>query len=88
VKDDLEYVTFQTARPRPSDGFPGQIEEGQFALEGNNVILYSMDGQRIAKQEIFPNLTPKQTASIMLKRRAGVRNSDFNRRISYPKVYY
>ena len=59
-----------------------------FAVEGNEVILYSMEGQRLGKQEIFPNLTPKQTAAIMLKRRAGTRNGDFNRRLNYPKVYY
>jgi hypothetical protein len=41
-----------------------------FAVEGDTVILYSMDGQRLGKQEIFPNLTAKQTTSIMLKRRA------------------
>lgn len=85
---DLTYVTYQTARPRPSEGFPGAIEEGLFAVEGNTVILYDMQGQRLAKQEVFKDLTPKQTAAIMLKRRAGTRNSDFNRRLVYPKVYY
>ena len=59
-----------------------------YAVEGGSVILYDMTGQRLAKQEIFPNLTPKQTASIMLKRRAGMKNSDFNRRLVYPRTYY
>lgn len=84
----LTYVTFQTAKPRPSEGFPGQIEEGMFAVEGNTVILYSMEGERLAKQEIFKDLTPRQTAAIMLKRRAGVRNTDFNRRLIYPRTNY
>jgi hypothetical protein len=89
MKDDLQYVTFQTARPnRDPEVFPGRIEEGLYCVEGNCVLLYSMDGQRIDKQEIFPNLSPKQTASIMLKRRAGMRNSDFNRKIHYGKNYY
>ncbi len=83
---DLTYVTFQTARPKGD--FPGAIEEGQFAVEGNVVLLYDMNGMQIAKQEIYPTLTPKQTASIMLKRRAGVRSSDFNRKINYGKHYY
>jgi len=86
--DDLTYVTYQTARPRPSEGFPGAIEEGQFCVEGNEVILYDMQGQRLGKQEIFRDLRPKQTAAIMLKRRAGTRNSDFNRRLVYPRTYY
>lgn len=86
--DDLTYVTYQVSRPRPSEGFPGATEEGLFTVEGDTLILYSMDGQRLGKQEIFPNLTPKQTAAIMLKRRAGVKNSDFNRRLNYPRVYY
>jgi hypothetical protein len=47
-----------------------------------------MDGQRLGKQEIIPTLTPKQTASIMLMRRAGVKNSDFNGRLVYPRTYY
>ena len=36
-------------------------------MEGDTVILYSMDGERLAKQEIFKDLTPAQTASIMLR---------------------
>ena len=40
-----------------------------------------------ARQKIIPSLTPKQTASIMLKRRAGVKNTDFNRKIVYGKHY-
>jgi hypothetical protein len=84
--DDLTYVTFQTARPRGD--FPGSIEEGQFCVENGSVVLYDMTGMRIGKQEITPPLSARQTASIMLKRRAGQPNSDFNRRLLYPKVYY
>ena len=57
-------------------------------LSSAALILYDMCGMRLGKQAVFPNLTPKQTASMMLKRRAGKRNSDFGRRLDYPKVYY
>ena len=59
-----------------------------FCVEGNDVILFDISGMRLGKTEIIPSLTPKQTASIMLKRRAGVKNSDFNRRLVYPRTYY
>jgi hypothetical protein len=49
-------------------------------------ILFDMSGMRLGKTEIIPSLTPKQTASIMPKRRAGKKNSDFNRRLDYPNV--
>jgi hypothetical protein len=45
---------------------------------GTTVIPFDMSGMRLGKTEIIPSLTPKQTASIMLKRRAGNKNSDFN----------
>jgi len=59
-----------------------------FCVDWNDVILFDMSGMRLGKTEIMPSLTPKQTASIMQKRRAGKKNSDFNRRLDYPKVYY
>ena len=84
--DDLTYLSYQTARPRPSEDFPGAVEERLFYVEVSDVIFYDTSGMRLGKQEIIPDLTPKQTASIMLKRRARKKNSDFNRRLDYPEV--
>ncbi len=83
--DGLTYVTYETARPKGD--FPGSVEEGWFCVEDNSVVLYDTSKARVDKLELIPHLTPRQQAAIMLKRRAGMRNTDFNRRLSYPKGF-
>jgi hypothetical protein len=62
--------------------------EGQFCVEGNQVLLYDMQGMYQARQEIPPTFTARETAARLLKRRESMRRSDFNRRIVYDKFYY
>ncbi len=83
--DGLTYVTYETARPRGD--FPGSIEEGWFCVEDGEVILYDASRMRVSKHALIPNLTPRQVAAIMLKRRAGIRNTDFNRKLIYPEGF-
>ena len=59
-----------------------------FCVEGNDVILFDISGMRLGKTEIIPASLRNKQRRIMLKRRAGKKNSDFNRRLDYPKVYY
>ena len=47
-----------------------------------------MERLRIGKMEIPKDWTPAQTAARVLKNRAGQRNSDFNRKLIYPRTYY
>ena len=84
---DLVYVTIEMAKPRNRDNFPGRIEEGFYAVEGDTVFLYSMDGERIAREKIPPTFSPGQQAARMLKARAGQRQSDFGRKLQYPAGY-
>ena len=86
--DDLQYITIELARPRPSQNFHGRVAEAQFAVEGDEVWLYSMSGERLARQKIIPPMNARETAARMLRQRESVRRSDFNRRIVYDKYYY
>jgi hypothetical protein len=86
--DDLQYIAVELRRPRQSENLHGLIAEGQFCVEGDEVWLYSMDGQRIAKQTIIPLLNARETAARILRQRESVRRSNFNRRIVYDKYYY
>ena len=85
--DDLTYVTVEMAKPRNRDNFPGRIEEGFYAVEGDTVFLYDMNGERIAREKIPPALSPGQQAARMLKARAGNKASDFGRKLQYPAGY-
>lgn len=88
VMDDLTYFTVELARPRPSENFHGRVAEGQFVTEGDFVILYDMEGQRLAREPIPSCWTPKQAAARALKLRESRRSSDFNRKIVYDKNFY
>jgi hypothetical protein len=88
TKDDLQYVTVELERPRPCRDFHGRVAEGQFVCEGDHIVLYDMQGQRLAKQLTPANWTPRQTVARALKSRESLKNSDFNRRLVYPRTYY
>jgi hypothetical protein len=87
-KNDLEYVAVELQRPRPSDNFHGRIAEGQFVAEDGYVLIYDMQGQRLAREPIPPNWTARQTAARALKSRESLRSSDFSRKIVYERNNY
>jgi hypothetical protein len=74
--------------PRPSQNFQGRIAEGQFCVEGGEIVLYDMSGQRIAREHIPKDFTPRQAAARLLKQRESSKRSDFDRKLVYPRYYY
>ena len=50
--NDLQTVIIELERPRPSQGFNGRVAEAQFCVEDNHILLYDMNGCRIAREPI------------------------------------
>jgi hypothetical protein len=88
---DLKVVRIQTQRPSRDYSNPGKIEEAQYAVDGEHVQLYDMQGMSMGpnyRRKLPPNLTPNQWAAIMLRETVGKRRSDFNQPLHYPRIAY
>jgi hypothetical protein len=86
--NDLQTVVIELERPRPSQGFNGRVAEAQFCVEDNHILLYDMNGCRIAREPIPKDLTSREAAALMLRRRERIRNNSFSRHIVYPRNHY
>jgi hypothetical protein len=77
----------QTARPRVN--FPGAIAEAMFEVEGDRIVLFDLNGNKIGQREIVGTQTPKEAPAVLwLRNTIGNRRSDFNRPLHYPKLVY
>jgi hypothetical protein len=86
---DLKIVRIQTQQPRGGD--PGAIEMAQYAVDGEHVQLYDMQGMSMGldfRRKLPPNLAPNQWAAIMLRETVGKRRSNFNRPLRYTPLKY
>jgi hypothetical protein len=88
VKNDLQRVIVEIERPQPSRGFYGRCAEAQFVVEDGYVLLYNMQGARIAREPLPSHLTGREWAAVMLRKRERARGSSFSRHIVYDKNYY
>jgi hypothetical protein len=87
---DLQYITIQTAKPRPSAGFHGRVEEGKFAEVDGSIQLYSMDDRSLGRKfcrKIVPPLNARETAAILLRSKVNWKSSSFSRPLIYPKGF-
>ena len=93
----INTVIVDIYRPKEETGYPGQVEEGQYIVEGGIVTLTdhagvplrardgTMYSQKLEKQD-----DPHVIAGRLTKKRWRDRpaNSDFNRPLRYPKVSF
>jgi hypothetical protein len=87
---ELQHITIQTARPRPSAGFHGKVEEAMYAETDGAIQLYSMEGRSLGKKfcrKINPPLNGRETAAILLRSKVDWKSSSFNRVLVYPKGF-
>jgi hypothetical protein len=80
-------LILQTRRPR--DGDPGAVEYGWWVVEGDSVYLVDEDGHKTGTSRRLPEGTePRNLALRMMQGKVGKRNSDFNRKLIYPRVVF
>jgi hypothetical protein len=87
---ELQDIYIQTRRPHGKD--PGATEWAKFAVVDNGaaVQLYSTQGRSWGpkfKRAIPESFTARETAALILRTKVGQRNSDFSRKLIYPKGY-
>ena len=93
----INRVIVEIARP-DADGFPGQVEEGQYTYEDGVVTLVSHDGAPLADRKgkkytkkVMPQESPHIIAGRLLKQRFRDRGGDkrqFSAPLNYPKSSY
>ena len=59
-----------------------------FEVEGDKIVLFDLNGNKIGQGEIVGTQTPKETAVLCLRNTIGNRRSDFNRPLRYPRMVY
>jgi hypothetical protein len=86
---EIRKVRIQTAEPRGAR-YPGAVEEGFYIVEDDSIVLTDKRGTPIDKhrlsRELNPGQDPHSIAAILLRQWKRPKNSDFNRKIVYPKI--
>jgi hypothetical protein len=88
---DLIHITIQVAKPRPSTGFHGKVEEAKYAETDGGVQLYSMDDRSLGRKfyrKVAPPLSAREVAGILLRSRVNWKSSSFSRPLNYPTLKY
>ena len=87
---DLKPIRIQVQQLSRDYSNPGRIEEAQYAVDGDYVQLYSLDGLSMGPdyRRKPPNLTPNEWAAKMLRETVGKRRSSFNRPLQYTTLKY
>jgi hypothetical protein len=88
--DELKHIHIEVARPRPSSGFPGKVEEAYYAQIGDEVQLYSPQkrswGNKF-RRKIPEGLNAHETAALLLRSLVRRSSNDFTRKIVYPRGF-
>ena len=80
-------LTLQTRRPNDSD--PGAVEFGWWIVSDGHVHLVDQDGNKTGQsRSLKEGQDPKVLAIGMLRGKIGAINSDFNRKLNYPRIVY
>jgi hypothetical protein len=88
MSDDIHKTIIQTRAPRGKD--PGKIAEGWYCVVDGHVVLTDEVGKPLgdSKRYLGPDGDARVLAARMMRGRSTSSASNFNQKISYPKLKY
>jgi hypothetical protein len=84
-----QKLVLQTRRPSKDYSDPGAVEIGYWFVSGDTVHLCDENGAKTGhSRRLGEGQDPRILAVGLLRGRIGARNTDFNRKLNYPRMVY